>query len=63
MHAPRQNKEHKSFGHPDEIRAFPHGRAEILKPLEGWQAGDQPVQDGCERRPAVPQQSQMDDRK
>jgi quercetin dioxygenase-like cupin family protein len=23
--------EHKSFEHPDEIREFPHGRAEILK--------------------------------
>jgi quercetin dioxygenase-like cupin family protein len=31
MHAPRQNTEHKTFAHPDETRAFPHGRAEILK--------------------------------
>jgi hypothetical protein len=23
--------EHRSFGHPDEVRSFPHGRAEILK--------------------------------
>src|SRR3954465_5917981 len=28
--ADRHETEHKSFGSPDETRAFPHGRAEIL---------------------------------
>jgi hypothetical protein len=26
-----QQTEHRSFGAPDEIREFPHGRAEIMK--------------------------------
>ena len=26
-----QSTEHRSFGSPDEVRAFPNGRAEILK--------------------------------
>ena len=28
---PTQNTEHRSFGEPDEVRPFPHGRAEIVK--------------------------------
>jgi quercetin dioxygenase-like cupin family protein len=30
--------EHRSFGEPDEIREFPHGRAEILK-IGGGEVG------------------------
>jgi hypothetical protein len=26
-----QQTEHRAFGEPDEVRAFPHGRAEIIK--------------------------------
>ena len=26
-----QNTEHVSFGHPDEVRVFPHGRVELVK--------------------------------
>jgi hypothetical protein len=28
---PTQNTEHRSYTKPDEVREFPHGRAEILK--------------------------------
>ena len=28
---PAQSTEHVSFGSPDEVREFPHGRAEIVK--------------------------------
>ena len=28
---PTQNTEHVSFGSPDEVREFPHGRVEIVK--------------------------------
>jgi hypothetical protein len=28
---PTQNTEHRSYAKPDEVREFPHGRAEILK--------------------------------
>ena len=28
---PTQNTEHRSYARPDEVREFPHGRAEILK--------------------------------
>jgi len=38
MHANRQTTEHKTFGKPDEIRAFPHGKAEILK-IGGGEVG------------------------
>jgi quercetin dioxygenase-like cupin family protein len=27
----QQTTEHRDFGEPDEVRTFPHGRAEILK--------------------------------
>ena len=30
-----QVTEHKSFARPDEVRTFPHGRAEILKVGDG----------------------------
>jgi quercetin dioxygenase-like cupin family protein len=30
MHNHEQKTEHKSFTKPDEVRSFPHGRAEIL---------------------------------
>ena len=30
MEAARHETEHKSFGEPEEVRDFPHGRAEIL---------------------------------
>ena len=30
-----QQTEHRSFGTPDEVRAFPHGRAEIVKMGDG----------------------------
>jgi hypothetical protein len=30
-----QHTEHKTFSHPDEMRSFPHGRAEILKIGDG----------------------------
>jgi hypothetical protein len=30
MHNHEQKTEHKSFTKPDEVRTFPHGRAEIL---------------------------------
>lgn len=30
MHSLEQKPEHRSFTKPDEVRAFPHGRAEIL---------------------------------
>ncbi len=30
MHNHEQKTEHKSFTKPDEVRPFPHGRAEIL---------------------------------
>src|SRR6202142_4780266 len=30
MHRPEQLTEHKSFGRPEQVRKFPHGRAEIL---------------------------------
>jgi hypothetical protein len=32
---PAQVTEHKSFAQPDEVRTFPHGRAEILKVGDG----------------------------
>jgi hypothetical protein len=28
---PTQNTEHRSYAQPDEVREFPHGRAEILQ--------------------------------
>ena len=28
---PTQSTEHRSYAEPDEVREFPHGRAEILK--------------------------------
>ena len=28
---PTQNTEHRSYAEPDEVREFPHGKAEILK--------------------------------
>lgn len=31
MSTRRQKTEHKSFSKPDEVREFPHGKAEILK--------------------------------
>ncbi len=31
MHNHEQMTEHRSFAKPDEVRDFPHGRAEILK--------------------------------
>jgi hypothetical protein len=34
----RQETEHKSFATPDETRAFPHGRAEILN-IGGGEVG------------------------
>ena len=30
MHNHEQRTEHKTFSHPDEVRTFPRGRAEIL---------------------------------
>jgi hypothetical protein len=30
MHNHEQRTEHKTFSRPDEVRTFPHGRAEIL---------------------------------
>jgi hypothetical protein len=30
MHDHEQRTEHKTFSRPDEVRTFPHGRAEIL---------------------------------
>jgi hypothetical protein len=38
MHTNRQTTEHKTFGKPDEVRAFPHGKAEILK-IGGGEVG------------------------
>ena len=35
MHIHEQTTEHKSFAKPDEVRTFPHGRAEILKVGDG----------------------------
>ena len=35
---PTQNTEHRSFTEPDEVRQFPHGRAEIVK-LGGAEIG------------------------
>jgi hypothetical protein len=34
----RQQTEHKAFGHPDEVREFPHGRVELVT-MGGSQIG------------------------
>ena len=41
-----QSSEHRTFGAADEVREFPHGRAEILRVGEG-EVGRLVLQPGC----------------
>jgi hypothetical protein len=42
---PTQNTEHRSYSEPDEVREFPHGKAEILK-VGGAEIGRLTLQPG-----------------